>query len=58
MDFWKTPANAKPGVTTVNKSFNIDNTWTVQVEARTVRAVGNPGLPGTSYFPKTVVRNH
>lgn len=58
MDFWKTPANAKPGVTTVNKSFNIDNNWTVQVEARTVRAVGNPGLPGTSYFPKTVVRNH
>ncbi len=56
MYFWQ--SNNTKGVNYVNKSFTIENNWTVQVELSTVNTIGNPGLPGTTYIPKTIVRNH
>lgn len=58
MDIWKTPNNVSPGVVNVDKRFVVDREWTIQVEARTVKAYGNIGDYGTTYIPQTVVRNH
>lgn len=56
MDIWTTPARPSTGVQYVNKTFDVANNWTIQIE---VSSVKNKGTSNTPIYVRTVtVKNY